>query len=297
MCAALPLTQTIAMSDEACYQFSLRDLLVLTTVIGVALCLLLIAIENSRNDAISGRNTQCKNNIRNLAMAVDSYQQINQHYPGRRQTFGGKTVPWLVAVLPQIERLDLHQDWADPTIKPKPKPYIDLLVCPQDPPAKIGGPHLSYVASAGIADLANTNIANGVFFDLTTIDAPQLSADYLTEHDGKSNTIVLAENLQASTWDSTRPFDTIFVWHSTTQPTNDMLINGGDTKSAVISATARPSSRHRGGVNVAFADYHVIFLNETIDYRVYMQLMTPSDKDSDMPQEWRNIPLDEKNYR
>jgi prepilin-type processing-associated H-X9-DG protein len=297
MCVTMTVRRTTAMSNDVRYQFSLRDMLVLTTVIGVGLCLLLMAIENSRHSGGAGLNTQCKNNIRNLAMAVDVYQSTSGAYPGRRQTFGGQTVPWLVTVLPQIERLDLYKDWADPKIKPKPKPYLELFVCPQDPPAKVGGPVLSYVANAGTADLANVNAANGVFFDLTASGAPQLTGEYIAEHDGKSNTIILSENLQATTWDSLRPYDTIFLWHPTTHPSNDMRINGGDIKSPVNVATARPSSRHRGGVNVAFADYHVIFLNEKIDYRVYMQLMTPCDKDSDMPHEWQNIPLDEQSYR
>lgn len=38
----------------------------------------------------------------------------------------------------------------------------------------------------------------------------------------------------------------------------------------------RPSSHHSGGVNVSFADKHTTFLRETIDYRVYQQLMTPN---------------------
>jgi prepilin-type processing-associated H-X9-DG protein len=150
---------------------------------------------------------------------------------------------------------------------------------------------LSYVANAGIVVLTNTNAANGVFFDLTKTASPQFASEYLDKYDGKSNTILFSENLQATTWDSTKPYETIFVWHPTTQPTKDMLTSGGDLKSPVTAATARPSSKHRGGVNIAFADTHVIFLKDTVDYRVYMQLMTPSDKASDMPQEWRNIPL------
>jgi len=36
-----------------------------------------------------------------------------------------------------------------------------------------------------------------------------------------------------------------------------------------------PNSFHPGGVTVGFADGHVQFLNETIDGRVYYNLMTP----------------------
>jgi prepilin-type N-terminal cleavage/methylation domain-containing protein len=46
---------------------------------------------------------------------------------------------------------------------------------------------------------------------------------------------------------------------------------------------ARPSSNHGGGVNVAFASGRAMFLRETIDYGVYIALMTPYDKKSDSP--------------
>jgi prepilin-type processing-associated H-X9-DG protein len=60
---------------------------------------------------------------------------------------------------------------------------------------------------------------------------------------------------------------------------------------------ARPSSRHRGGVNVAFADTHVIFLSEDIDYVVYMQLMTSNGRESDTPSAWKNFVLNESDYK
>jgi prepilin-type N-terminal cleavage/methylation domain-containing protein/prepilin-type processing-associated H-X9-DG protein len=48
-------------------------------------------------------------------------------------------------------------------------------------------------------------------------------------------------------------------------------------------AYARPSAWHSGGVNVVFADKHTIFLNESIDYDVYQQLMTTYGRQSRMP--------------
>jgi prepilin-type N-terminal cleavage/methylation domain-containing protein len=46
---------------------------------------------------------------------------------------------------------------------------------------------------------------------------------------------------------------------------------------------ARLSSSHGGGVNVAFASGRVLFLRETVDYAIYIALMTPFDKKSDSP--------------
>ena len=46
---------------------------------------------------------------------------------------------------------------------------------------------------------------------------------------------------------------------------------------------SRPSSNHRGGVNVAFVDNHTEFLANSISYTVYQQLMTPNGRRSNMP--------------
>lgn len=46
---------------------------------------------------------------------------------------------------------------------------------------------------------------------------------------------------------------------------------------------ARPSSGHVSGVNVAYADGRVEFMNETVDYRTYQALLTLRGKSSDVP--------------
>ena len=47
------------------------------------------------------------------------------------------------------------------------------------------------------------------------------------------------------------------------------------------SSWARPSSYHSGGVNAAFGSGRVLFLRETIDYKVYIAMMTMDEKNSD----------------
>jgi type II secretory pathway pseudopilin PulG len=49
------------------------------------------------------------------------------------------------------------------------------------------------------------------------------------------------------------------------------------------SSWARPSSFHGGGVNVTFASGRTMFMRETIDYSIYIALMTPYDLKSDSP--------------
>ncbi len=259
--------------------FTLVELLVVITIIGMLVALLLPAV----NAAVeASRNTQCKNNIRQLGIAVDGYQNSSGYYPGYSQTIGGSAASWVVAMLPQFERLDLHKDWSDPAVTEKPTPYLEVLVCPSDPPEQIGAsatPPLSYVANSGCASTAATNtggkeIRNGLFHAAGVVS----SVDSIV--DGKSNTICFAENIQATFWNSVNRQDTTFVWHATTPPA-DAKINANKTTATTSINSARPSSFHSGGVNVAFCDTHVIFLKEEVDYGVYCQLMTPNYRDSE----------------
>jgi prepilin-type processing-associated H-X9-DG protein len=47
-----------------------------------------------------------------------------------------------------------------------------------------------------------------------------------------------------------------------------------DVVTSTWESYAYPSSRHAGGVNAAFCDGHVVFINEQIEPRVYAMLMT-----------------------
>lgn len=107
-------------------------------------------------------------------------------------------------------------------------------------------------------------------------------------------------------------FTTGMVWHwadpdqfNSVSSTNSQeiktiwRINGGDdsagkdkfslemesglTNVAANADLARPSSAHTDGVNMAFADNSVRFIQDSIDYRVYQALMTPRGKSSNVP--------------
>ncbi|MBI2480202.1 MAG: DUF1559 domain-containing protein, partial [Planctomycetia bacterium] len=109
--------------------------------------------------------------------------------------------------------------------------------------------------------------------------------------DGLTNTLLISENLVAGQW--WQPgLESTFVWlyateascpPSTGKPaptqvvTPEMRINGQRNSITVLTPqTARPSSRHSGGVNAVFADGHTAFLRDGVDYHVYQQLMTPN---------------------
>ncbi|MEM8678448.1 MAG: H-X9-DG-CTERM domain-containing protein, partial [Planctomycetota bacterium] len=72
-----------------------------------------------------------------------------------------------------------------------------------------------------------------------------------------------------------------------------------------------PSSRHAGGFVVAFADGHVTFVSDTLDYDVYARIMTSNGKAARLPGEqlprdgnnrpvpspvWQRLPVSESAY-
>ncbi len=140
--------------------------------------------------------------------------------------------------------------------------------------------------------------------------------------DGRSNTMLLSENQQAQPWYLTSlsgdashltnmatvngqqvslyPVESRYlqgsVWHfeddfsfaGATPAAPRHKINGGDVYNEMMTSTnhadlARPSSLHVSGVNMAMADGSVHFIVDTIDYRTYQALMTPSGRSSDVP--------------
>ena len=138
--------------------------------------------------------------------------------------------------------------------------------------------------------------------------------------DAKSQTVAFTENLQAEPWyrvslgngsellpenvesqidpnQSRLLTGVVWQWmddhgaNSAPYPSRDVVINGGDRVNASMQNTgsvlhdlARPSSNHIGGVNMAFLDGSVRFISQSIEYRVYVSLMTPNTRESDAPE-------------
>ena len=280
-------------TEEGSPRSNLVDLLLLITLLGLIVMLVALWLPRSRRPAI---RSICSNNMTQLALATMNFETAKGHFPGYQQTIGGgRDVTWLITLMPYMERDDYYAIWNDPAIPTKniPVDFIGLFACPSDSSVKRNLPFNSYVANAGMAGWKNEKPANGAFHDLINSDVVTTIGDM---HDGTSYTILISENLQAGQWREIGKEATVFVWHPTTTPKPVHLING-EKKTARLSAdSARPSSAHRGGVNAAFADKSTRFLSETIDYKVYMQLMTPDGANSDMPAELKTYKLRKIDY-
>jgi len=197
-------------------------MLVVITLIGILMGLLLPAVNMARARA---RQTQCANNIRQLALAAVQFESSKGRFPGRNYavpvagTPVGINTPWPVALLRFLGRSDVHDEWThiyswltkntSDSLAQQP-PYIEVMVCPSDVDATaiVEDPRerpISYAVNAGRpdnqqkqfpVDYRENGIFHNQFFEKVTGRTPTtVSLSYVAKHDGASNTILMAEKL------------------------------------------------------------------------------------------------------
>lgn len=161
---------------------------------------------------------------------------------------------------------------------------------------------LAWVGEPGDPQAVAIHSATGVFWHAN--DAHQSSLGAISDGDGCTTTLMAIENLQAGAWYDTdtarigfgfpvtntnghvplgkgqtfespqKPLNTQFPGGTlATAKPQDWIINR-DLKAAT-GTRPRPSSNHRGGVNVIMCDGSGRFLSEDIDPHVYLRLLTP----------------------
>jgi prepilin-type N-terminal cleavage/methylation domain-containing protein len=98
--------------------FTIVELLVVIAIIGILVSILLPAVQQARESA---RMTQCKNNLKQIGLAVDLFANTNKSYPPARYqprpgdppdlSCGGKETTWLVRIMPYLEQQSLRDRW------------------------------------------------------------------------------------------------------------------------------------------------------------------------------------------
>src|SRR5262245_46556126 len=85
--------------------FTLVELLVVIAIIGVLVALLLPAVQAARE---ASRRSQCSNNLRQLAIAMHNYHDVQLAFPINYRPVVSGTYSWMQAILPFIEQGALY---------------------------------------------------------------------------------------------------------------------------------------------------------------------------------------------
>lgn len=260
--------------------FTLVELLVVITIIGMLMSLLLPAVQAARE---SGRRATCYNNEKQCTLALQGFESARRYFPGWKNAMGGfqngtpQTIcSWVPMIFPFIERMDLYAQWKDNNNPSAGKVLLRLMYCPSSPPDSLTSTDtpLAYDVNGGrLNGVEPQKPYDGVCFDLTHMtsgvpDGTKVSADYISMKDGTAQTLLLGEKLvpsgQTYSWFGTNGVPNIvqvsFQWNPTTQ-----------------AKMTEISSRHGGGVVVSFCDGHQYFLRDDVDYATFQRLCTPSD--------------------
>lgn len=271
--------------------FTLIELLVVIAIIAILIALLLPAVQQAREAA---RRSTCKNNLKQVAIALHNYHDTHSTFPIGAAINGGCTgysgshmFSWGVYILPFIDQANVYNNlnFSGSTVF-VPHNFssdtcltaVQAYLCPSNPaPSAIVNRAGAFAGAlpdgmgrtdlGGVADSINwkcstagvrpTTRGNGVLFGISSIKFRDIV-------DGTSNTLLAGEitgSLSASGLNGNS-----YTGYDVFDTSNG--INSIDTVPGGGSFAFRPqgfSSYHVGGCHFVLCDGAVRFISENID--------------------------------
>jgi prepilin-type N-terminal cleavage/methylation domain-containing protein len=289
------------MGRSSAQGFTLVEVLVSITVIGILMALLLPAVQAAREAA---RRIQCQNNLHQIGIALHHYHDSDGNFPSgiidpNRTLWSGLLLRPMEQG-PLYDTLEFDRPW-DEDGRPNERAcatYLAMYRCPSSvAPRHIDAQGIvrrvpcNYLACAsGTAvtecsppPLAGSPDSDGVFF----VNSHVRCADI---RDGTSNTVAVGEAVFridiGGGPDCTGLRQVVDHWYVGTPegPANEMSEALGSTAVA-INSVLKPdlwieekelcfSSYHPGGILLVFADGHGSLVAETIDRDIWSALGT-----------------------
>ncbi len=283
--------------------FTLVELLVVITIIGILIALLLPAVQSAREAA---RRLQCSNNLKQMALAFHNYaaawgvlpdagkdQDKDDGSPCGGCCSGNNRGEWnfLYQIMPYIEQTSLYNEPDDSTVYRTPVP---LYYCPSRRraaryPDNAGYAMTDYAGSSGDRNIIFGNTRSNGVIAVRTCDPP---VDFAMVRDGTSNTLMLGEKLlhrnhfgkcggdnepyvnSGVDQDHVRNARPLSTNKTTGPPIPDSQAPDQGTGTLWIQ---RFGSSHPGGFNAAIADGSVRSISYSINPETFRRLCVRDD--------------------
>jgi prepilin-type N-terminal cleavage/methylation domain-containing protein/prepilin-type processing-associated H-X9-DG protein len=294
-------------SIQRTHGFTLVELLVVITIIGILIALLLPAVQAAREAA---RRMQCSNNLKQVGLAVLDYEQTNGCLPPTKQSPNSDCHTVLLKILPYVEGTNLESAYnygAYIFTPPNDRIVITQLPmyqCPSDDAANRIGHDFSRsncvvnYGSGTFYSLPGTNVGKtrGPFKATGT----QMKGCQIADIKDGTSITALASEVISGKHDTDNPWDArgLWAWVEAGASNYEHMLtpnsSGGDKMWTTASDTecvsdidmpcdpsagsnadqeyATARSRHPGGVNVVFCDGHLGFVPNVIDATVWRNL-------------------------
>lgn len=286
--------------------FTLVELLVVITIIGILIALLLPAVQAAREAA---RRMQCANNFKQVGLALHNYHSVRECFPPGMFAGGSTNMyfSWSVYTLPYMEQDSLYANidfgdtygyWGGSTTfhgggakmanSAISRTTIPGYLCPTDPQSgeKIwvwsgepkGTPQAGATNMAGVADSRYWQKSGGMPEEFPVNDGimggnrPCSIADI---KDGTSNTLIVGECTGGGAGTAMGQFWACWNLYDTYDGINGpRSVPGGATPATYNAEWAGFSSFHPTGCNFLLADGSVSFVSQSIAGNILAALTT-----------------------
>ncbi|MHC4399411.1 MAG: DUF1559 family PulG-like putative transporter [Planctomycetota bacterium] len=281
--------------------FTLVELLVVITIIGMLISLMLPAVQSAREAA---RRVKCQNNLHQMGIALHHYHGGHRCFPSG--VIRPNRIFWSGLILNELEQmplfntLDVGRSWSEDGSANERAcaTYLEVYQCPSSTVARhhehgqgiaqrVPCTYLACTSGAvaresGPPPVAGTSDSDGIFF----VNSAVRFADV---YDGSSSTVAVAESLfriDVHGPDHTGTVQVVDHWYIGTPEGfgNEISESMGSTAAAINSVLMENvfvdekelcfSSEHPNGVQVLFADGHGSHVQETVDRDLWSALGT-----------------------